>query len=978
MNIKRGVLAGLILFSSYAGYSYGVVPAGTIIGNAATATYYDENNNQYTTTSNIVQTVVQAVCGVDVLPDDTVNKEAIPGQIVYIPFQVKNTGNAEFTYSLSTENGTYTKKIYLDKNQNGIIDPGEQEITSLNLGMEEIASVIVAVNVPADASEGSVENFSFKAMNNATCVDSSDAKITTINDAVFLINKEVDKSTALPEDTLTYTINFKNVGTKDAYSKDFKVDHNNDGSIDTSESTLEGILIKDEIPSGTSYVPNSATGTPTDNPGGYVVYSDDGINWYRDEENVPGGVKYIGFFMPDSNPEDDTYQPVLSPDQQGSLTFKVKVDKPFREEDRSVDNIAVILFKNSASTDKVITSNETHTKVPESSLADISLGSLSPEEDSGNNWQDDTTVENIPAGTWVEFRHSAENRSSVDDIINLQIDDTNTSLPDGTIIEFWNADMSAKLLDTDGDGNVDLGSVPPSGTKQFVLRIFIPASTPEKPVDGNIDYYVTVIGKSHNNPSETDRSRDNIDGVIGSAVDIGKWNTVGDDTNNPSDNDTDGTNDSDDILASDNGQQLKVIIGDTERCAVTVKNIVNPGETAVFPVEILNRSGHPDVFSLNAQLSFGQSSFFIDENCDGVLDKQITETPLLAGTVLTEDASASSKIIKVYDVSSINVGDILYIGEEKKEVESVDIANKTVTLKTQLVNDHLKGTVVSESKYIVLKVNVPEDQSSGDYNIVIKAISKNSNAEDSMDAYLKVNALNSVIITPNGSDQLPPGGTTTYQHLITNKGNTDKNIKIIVPSNDKKLMYIILDENKTPQGTEYTVPDPLSPGENKTIYIKVIAPSDIQPGTVETVSVKVVDKDNDSIVYDTADDTTTVIEGFMQLLKSADKTEAKPGEVVTYTVKYKNIGDRDALNVIITDSIPNFTSYEEGTLCLDLNCDGNCDTNLTDTSGDDAGEYDAINKTVKVRVGSGATYEKGGTVKPGEEGCIIFKVKIEE
>ncbi len=35
-----------------------LTPAGTVIGNAATATYTDEDNNEYTTTSNIVQTVV--------------------------------------------------------------------------------------------------------------------------------------------------------------------------------------------------------------------------------------------------------------------------------------------------------------------------------------------------------------------------------------------------------------------------------------------------------------------------------------------------------------------------------------------------------------------------------------------------------------------------------------------------------------------------------------------------------------------------------------------------------------------------------------------------------------------------------------------------------------------------------------------------------------------------------------------------------
>ena len=985
MYIKRkgrvipGLVFSALLSLSYV--SYGSVPAGTIIGNAATATYYDENNNQYTTTSNVVQTVVQAVCGVDVMPDSTLEKEGVPGQIVYMPFQVKNTGNATFTYNLSTVNGTYTDEIYLDENQNGIIDPGEQKITSLKLGMDEIASVIVAVHIPNTASAGDIDNFTLKAINadNSDCLDTADGKVTVINDATFLFNKSVDKSNAKPGDILTYTISFKNVGTKDAYSKDnYSVDIDNDGSIASgSEDSIEGILVQDRIPSGSTYVSGSASGTPTTNPQGFVVYSSDGVNWFKDENKVSGEIKFIGFFMPDAHYSDNNSEPVLSPDQQGTLTFKVQVDSPFVEDDGSIDNISVISFSTSTGVEKSIDSNETHTIIPVSSQADISVGGNSPEEDSGNNWVDDNTAKNVPAGTWVEFRHVAKNNSNAEDIINLSIDGNNTHLPDGTIVEFWNSDKSAKLIDTDGDGKVDIGTISGNSTKEFFVRVYIPANTPAQEEDGTVDYYLTVKGISHNNSSETDLSRDNIDGVIASGVDIGKWNTVGDDINPPSDGNTDGTNDNDDILSSDNDTLLKIIINNQPKCEETVKNIVDPGETAVYPIEVLNRGGHADSFSLSAQGFVGDGKFYIDENCDGILDREITETPLLAGTVLSQNAAIGDDTIHVYDVSGITPGDIIYIGSERKEVESVDIDNKTIKLKSGLNNAHGEGSLVSEAAFIVFKVNVPEDQEAGEHNIVIKARSENGNIEDTMDAYLKVDELNKVVITPDASDQLPPGGTTTYQHLITNNGNTPKNLKVVVPT-DLNLTYIILDENKNPQGTEYTLPNPLNPGESKIIYVKVIAPSDIQPGTVETAEVKLVDKDNDQIVYNSAQDTTTVIEGFMQLTKSVDKTQAKPGEEVTYTIKYKNIGDKDALNVIVTDNIPNYTTYVPNSMCLDTNCDGNCDTSLTDTLGDDQGEFDPQNNLVKFRVGTGADSTKGGTVKPGEKGCLIFKVKIKE
>jgi len=966
----------VLLFAFFVGKTIAKVPAGTIIGNAATATYYDENNNQYTTTSNVVQTVVQAVCGVDVYPDEVVQKEGVPGQEVYFPFQVKNTGNSKNTFSLTTQNGTYSKEIYLDENQNGVIDPGEQVVNSLTLGMDEVASIIVVVSIPSTAQAGDTDTFSIQAgaTDVGTCSDTGNGEVVVLNDAVILFNKTVDKSTASPGEIITYTLSFKNTGTKDALAKDgFNVDIDNDGTVNTD---VEGILIKDPIPADTTYVSGSASGSPTTNPDGFVVYSEDGVNWFKDETKVSEEVRFVGFFMPDENPENNTNEPVLSPDQQGNFTFKVKVNDPYQG-DGSVNNKATIEYTTTGGTEKTEETNETTTTIPPSAQADIAVGPLnSPEEDDGENWKDDNLLNNVPAGSWAVFTHTVQNNGNVDDIVNLKIDDANTNLPEGAIVEFWNGDMSAKLIDTDADGNVDLGVIPKGSSKNFVVKVLIPANTPPQDNDGNVDYYVTVEGISNKNPTETDKSRDNIDGVVGASVDIGKWNTVGDTQNDPSDGNTDGTNDSDDILPSDNGQELKVVI-DVEKCSQTVKNMVNPGEKATYPIEILNRGAYSDSFALSAKGYVGTVKFYIDENCDGQLDKEITSTPLLAGTVLNQDVTSGATTIVVDDVANLTAGDIIYVDNERKEVASVDVENKTVTLKTPLASDHPAGTFVSESAYVVMEVSVPENENPGEHNIVIEAKSENSNASDTMDAYLKVNAVNQVTITPDGSDQLPPGGTTTYQHIITNKGNAPVNIKISLPT-DTKLTYIILDNDQNPQGTEFVLPESLNPGDTYTVYVKAIAPSDIPPGTVETVQVKVVDKDNDLIVYDIAEDTTTVIEGFIQLTKSVDKTEVLPGDTVTYTIKYKNIGDRKALNVVITDNIPNYTQYVPGSMCIDTNCDGTCDQTLTDEAGDDTAEYDVQNNLVRFRVGTDANAETGGIIEPGEEGCVLFQVQIQE
>jgi len=959
-----------------------LTPKGTVIGNVATATYYDEDNNRYTTTSNLVQTIVQEVCDVDVAGGG--DKEAVPGQTVYVPFTVTNKGNAENTFNLSVEDTStsdsdYTTKIYLDENQNGIVDPGESEISSITLGIGETASIVVAVEVSPTANSGDSDDFSLKAEDttDTNCADTAAASIAVIADALIQANKYVDKDRAQPGDVLTYTVSFKNVGTEAAKGV----------SITLDGQSKTGVLVYDEIPDGTKFKSNSASGEPS---GGKVVYStDDGATWTETEPADVSTITHVGFFI-----EEDSNGEVLDPDQQGTFTFQVTVNDPFDDTDGEVNNLAKVKYKLSdGTTEKEVSTNEVVTTIPPSSLADIAVGprvtsAAAVEEDDGSgNYIDDNTAYNVPAGSWVEFTHSAANKSSViDDVIELEVDDTQKQLPSGAIVEFWNADGSAKLIDTDGDGKVDLGTLGPGEKKDFVVRVFIPASTDSEDKDGTVDYYVTILASSGTNPSEVDRSRDNIDGVVSAGVDIGKKGTLLDDKNDPSDGNTDGTNDSDDVLRGDNGNN-------------GVVNIIDPGQIAIYPIEVANVGSSPDQFSLSAtgNPSGTVVKFYSDPDCNGDYadGDQITDTPLIAGTVLSANATAGSNTIQVYSVASISAGDTLIVdagtsSAEEVTVSSVDVDTNTITLASNLSNDHTAGATVAEKVCVVMAVETTSDTSPGEYNMVISATSENSGASNNIDAYLKINPVCLVAVSPEHSDQLPPGGTTTYQHVVANNGNVDADITITVPSNGTDLSYVILDSSRNPQGTSYNL-GVLTPGSTAVFYVKVVAPSDIPAGAVESVNVTasatITDSGRTITCTNTVVDTTTIIEGYLQLIKSVDKTAAYPGEVLTYTIKYKNIGEKDALDVVITDQIPDHTTFvldgfDTGKgLCYDANCDGDCDDSddvkFTNSSNDDAAEYDSTANLVRFRVGSGADANDGGTVAPGEEGCVMFKVRIE-
>ena len=89
-------------------------------------------------------------------------------------------------------------------------------------------------------------------------------------------------------------------------------------------------------------------------------------------------------------------------------------------------------------------------------------------------------------------------------------------------------------------------------------------------------------------------------------------------------------------------------------------------------------------------------------------------------------------------------------------------------------------------------------------------------------------------------------------------------------------------------------------------------------------------------------------------------TSAVPGSVVTFTITANVAGTGSVDGLIVTDAIPDGTTYAAGTLALDGNT-------LTDAAGDDAGEAsDAAGITVDL-----------GTVAGGTSQSITFEVTID-
>jgi uncharacterized repeat protein (TIGR01451 family) len=96
-----------------------------------------------------------------------------------------------------------------------------------------------------------------------------------------------------------------------------------------------------------------------------------------------------------------------------------------------------------------------------------------------------------------------------------------------------------------------------------------------------------------------------------------------------------------------------------------------------------------------------------------------------------------------------------------------------------------------------------------------------------------------------------------------------------------------------------------------------------------------------------------------------DKNNAAPGEELTYTIIYSNIGDANATAVIILETIPDNTTYVTSSAA------GSGITILY--SHDDGSNYDT-SETPPV---TNLQFQRAAALTPGESGSVTFKVIID-
>ena len=235
-----------------------IIPTGYL---ATGATFTNLPNAQYsrsTSTITFTNVIGASFSGVNfgVVPVNTFNPDnqstALPGTFVYYShtFVAGSAGSLTLTntHTASPSVAGWTSTLYIDGNCDGAVDGSDAPYAGpISVTASQRVCVIVKEFVPANAPVGALDavaitaNFNYVGASPALSSSLTHNDVTTVGTAGtagLTLTKIVDKATALPGETITYTITYAN----------------------TSSGSLSNIVIHDQTPASTP--PSARAATP--------------------------------------------------------------------------------------------------------------------------------------------------------------------------------------------------------------------------------------------------------------------------------------------------------------------------------------------------------------------------------------------------------------------------------------------------------------------------------------------------------------------------------------------------------------------------------------------------------------------------------------------------------------------------------------------------------------------------------------------
>lgn len=418
MKLARAIAATLALFAS------GVLaapPAGTVIGNQATATYNDAGGVARTATSNLVQTTVSQVKSFSLAANGA--RTAAPGQTVYYPHTITNVGNGTDTYTLDAPVSSNfagaaaphgSLAYYADANGDGIPDNATPISTSGPIAAGGAFRFVVAGTVPATAASGNTATITV-SVTDTTPASASNTDTTTVANSVIGVTKSLSLGSGpSPAGPITVTLSYANTGT----------------------AAANAVQLTDILQPGFIYVAGSGRWSGS----GAIALTDanDGVE--------PAGIDFR-FGAGTVTATIATVAAGLS----GTVTFQVNVNA----------NLAPQVINNTAqyqTATQPSTSTNTASYTVLQAAAVVANGSNTI---ATNGTGEPVTLASGAAGAVVTFNNYVWNRGNGTDTFDVAI--FSNTFPAGSSVTLLQPDGATTLVNSAGASTPDTGPIPGAG-----------------------------------------------------------------------------------------------------------------------------------------------------------------------------------------------------------------------------------------------------------------------------------------------------------------------------------------------------------------------------------------------------------------------------------------------------------------------------------------------------------------------------------